>query len=85
MAITISPTEKVERLSKMMATISEPSSEPPLRIMSPTPMPKMIPPKIDPRNGSDVIGVKSWAKVEKIAIHTIENSVENVKFLPLAL
>ena len=25
------------------------------------------------------------AKVEKIAIHTIENSVENVKFLPLAL
>ena len=59
MAITISPTEKVERLSKMIATISEPSKEPPLRIIRPTPIPKMIPPKIEPKNGSVVIGVKS--------------------------
>ena len=58
-AITISPTENVERLSKIIATISEPSKEPPLRIMRPTPIPKMIPPKIEPKNGSVVIGVKS--------------------------
>ena len=59
MAITISPTEKVDFLSQIIATISEPSNEPPLRMIRPTPIPKIIPPKIDPKNGSVVIGVKS--------------------------
>ena len=85
MAITISPTEKVDRLSKIIATISDPSNEPPLRIISPTPIPKIIPPKIAPKNGSVVIGVKRCAMVENIAIHIIENKVDKVNPLPITL
>ena len=83
MAITISPTENVVRLSKIMATISEPSRQPPLRMIRPTPIPSMIPPKIAPRNGFVVIGVNSWAKDENMAIQTMENNVDMVNTLPL--
>ena len=83
MAITISPTENVVRLSKIIATISDPSKQPPLRIIRPTPIPSMMPPKIAPKKGLVVIGVNSWAKDENIAIQTIENNVDIVNTLPL--
>ena len=83
MAITISPTENVVRLSKIIATISDPSKQPPLRIIRPTPIPSMIPPKMAPKKGLVVIGVNSWAKDENMAIQTIENNVDMVNTLPL--
>ena len=83
MAITISPTENVVRLSKIIATISDPSKHPPLRIIRPTPIPSMIPPKMAPKKGFVVIGVNSWAKDENMAIQTIENNVDIVNTLPL--
>ena len=43
--MTISPTEKTVFLSVKIATISVPSKEPPLRIIRPTPVPVIIPPK----------------------------------------
>ena len=52
--MTTSPTEKTDFLSRMMATISVPSSEPPERMMSPTPRPTMMPPKIAARKRSCV-------------------------------
>ena len=54
MNITTSPTENCVRASMMIATISVPSKQPPVRMTMPTPRPVTTPPKIAARNGSFV-------------------------------
>ena len=74
----ISPTEKGSFLSQMMASISVPSRDPPQRIMSPTPMPIMMPPKMVDKKGSFVTGSK-WMKRLQTASHKIEYKEATVK------
>ena len=83
--MSTSPVLNTERLSAISATISVPSSEPPARIIRPTPRPSIIPPKIAARNGSPVtfsIGAKTSDQNDKKQTATI---VEIAKLLPICL
>ena len=83
--MTTSPTEKTDRRSMMMATISVPSSEPPARMIRPTPRPSMMPPKIAARNGSSVtfgIGANTADQTDRMQMAIV---VAIAKFLPICL
>ena len=68
-----------------MATISVPSREPLQRIMSPTPRPKIIPPKTALKKGSVVTGVMALRYAENKATHPTATIVAMVKLLPICL
>ena len=69
----------------MMATISVPSSEPPARMMRPTPRPSMMPPKMAARNGSSVTRGSVSNTADQAERKQMAMSVAMAKFLPICL
>ncbi|MNP40789.1 hypothetical protein D3C76_1344530 [compost metagenome] len=83
--ITTSPTENGDFLLNSIAIISVPSVDPPARITSPTPIPRMTPPNTAPRKGSIVSGATGCNKYVPNDITIIENKVDKAKVLPICL
>ena len=83
--MTTSPTENCVRASRMMATISVPSNEPPVRMTMPTPSPVTTPPKIAARNGSLVTGGTECRTPVHTESMTMAKIVESAKLLPICL
>ena len=69
----------------MIATISVPSKQPPVRMTMPTPSPVTTPPKIAARKGSFVTCGTSWRTPDQIESMMIAKTVESAKLLPICL
>src|SRR6478609_10321756 len=80
---TICPTDNGDFSLSRMATISVPSSEPPDRITSPTPTPRINPPNTAPSKGSPGVNAGTWCNNDvPMDMTTIPSSVDNANVLP---